>query len=391
MKIHLKKLLSENKSYKTLKLLESIENKFSSTVVKKSKKQIFEEVVRSLVKEISISDLRNKFVGDQLGQVSQEVFQSILDAAKDDRGRLNNAYVQWLATNIGKGYIEDFDIDQFGKYLEVFSRFKSSFPSPDILFYNTPEKISKFAEAARGKLESKLESDPKYINKNEIAELQSVGIDLLGMTENGYQVFKVDKEKTSGDRELAQKTFRKILGKCKGRSEGETISQCIFAAVDHFNHYLNSDDIYVFYNLSDGLSPYSFVYAKNEFKDKNNKTVDLYPEEDINELELRSVSRDSLKKLTDTGKVKDMSDKLTSKESLQSISDPVLNAQVSTINSTVNKNPKALFDLKQKIIKKIKKLNIDTKVKKSIVTDLENITHPPTFVKWYKQNVYDAI
>lgn len=280
-KVYLKKLLVENKNYKTLSLLENIEAKHPSSVVKKTKRQIFEEVVRNLVREASLSDIKTRLVGDQEGQVSSNVFQSIVDVSKDDRDKLNNTYVEWLATNVGKGYIKDFDVEQFGSYLKAFSRFKGSFPSPDIMSYNAPDKISKFAEIAKDKLETRLSGDSKYIDRDGISRLDKVGIDFLGMTENGYQVFKVDKDKTANDRELAQKTFRNVLGRCKGQAEGEKISQCIFAAVNHFNTYLAKDDIYVFYNLSDTLSPYSFVYGSNEFKDKNNNTIEITPEDSV--------------------------------------------------------------------------------------------------------------
>jgi len=279
IKIDLKNLLLENKSFKTLSLLENVQKKYDSTVVKRTKKQIFEEVVRNLVREASLADIKTRFVGDEQGKISEETFQDIVKVSTDDRGRLNNTFVEWMASSISKGFIKEEQISEFGEYLKAFSRFKASFPSPDILFYNSSEKISNFAEIAKDRLETRLQSNPNLIDKDGIRRLQQVGIDFLGLTENGYQVFKVDRDKTANDRENAQKTYKNVLGKCKGQAEGEKISQCIFAGVDYFNNYLSKDDIYTFYNLSDPLSPYTFVYNANEFKDKNNKTIDLIPEE----------------------------------------------------------------------------------------------------------------
>lgn len=110
----------------------------------------------------------------------------------------------------------------------------------------------------------------KYVSPSQIEKLEKVGIKYIGMTDNGYQCFKIPKGLTN---ENAFNTYKNILGRCSNRDKGERIEICTMADLKYYISYVNSDDLYVFFNLSDPNSPYQFHYKDDQFMDKNDQAL----------------------------------------------------------------------------------------------------------------------
>lgn len=118
------------------------------------------------------------------------------------------------------------------------------------------------------------DSGDNFVSKKGIEELEAVGIRFVGdvpTSEMKYQCFHIPQGKS---REEEWKVYRKWLGRCGYREEGEKIDICTVGAFKHFKAYKGyKDGFYVFFNMADRRSPYHFVFANGEFNDKNNKSV----------------------------------------------------------------------------------------------------------------------
>ena len=112
-----------------------------------------------------------------------------------------------------------------------------------------------------------------HVNGAGIEKLKNVGIELIGTVMSDgkdYQVFKIPKSNNS---QPTWKVYRSELGKCAGRSQGRKVGFCTIAEYDAFKTYINKDDMYLFYNISDIDSPYQFHYKDNQFMNSDDEEI----------------------------------------------------------------------------------------------------------------------
>lgn len=220
--------------------------------------------------EVSIEQLQQQFV--DTNKISSEIFDKIKTATNN-----KGAYATWLVSKVVNKIIGDSEIPKYKRYFELFDKYKNKFTYKDINQYKQTDDVADFVQSAN-KLEDELSqaglddnnSSANLVPKKGIDELKSVGISLLGVP-SGYQCFKVP-EKLVGN-EVAWKIYRKWLANCSVRKEDgveKNIAICTMGSIGHFDTYLKDGPFYVFFNLSDPLSPYQFHYESNQFKDKNN-------------------------------------------------------------------------------------------------------------------------
>jgi len=227
----------------------------------------------SLLSESPLDDVINAYVGEDK-PISEELFNEIKDVS-------NNAtqFIIWLIKKIVNKLILSEDVYKYKKYFNLFNKYKSSYSKKDINQIKTSEDIQEFIDKSM-EIDDKLNSTDasitdkdKYITINEIKKLEDNGIKYLGV-EDGYQVFEVPNELK--DNQEAWKTYKTILGKCKGRETGEGIEICTIASFDHFRGYLSKypgSSYFVMYNLSDPNSPYQLHFESRQFMDKNDKSL----------------------------------------------------------------------------------------------------------------------
>jgi hypothetical protein len=215
-------------------------------------------ILESILFEASTDSLKKDFVDS--GKVSQEIFDSIVDASNGQYG-----YAVWLLKRVIEKVILPEDIYKYKDYLEVFNRYKKRYPSNDITQYKTREQVREFVlksiEIMDMKAEAPVDGD-SLVSTTDMMKLKSIGINMIGIVD-GYQCFKVPTELAND--ENAYKIYTKILGDAGGKK----ISICTMANFSHFQSHLQDDDFYVFFNKKDDLSPYQLGYAQKQFKDRN--------------------------------------------------------------------------------------------------------------------------
>jgi len=238
----------------------------------------------------AIEIMQAKYVGVGTGKITQDIFNKIKDAVnppnaensnvKDNRGK--GAYINWLILKVANKLIDAKDISNFGEYIQIFNKNKASFDRADINLYKNADDIADFENQAINAREKDIEitgtpsddtsgSKPSgLLTTTEVGKLKGVGIKFIGL-KDGYQVFKVPQSLRGNGK--AYKTYDTILGQCQGRDQGAKIKLCTIANKKEFDKYLGTDDLYVFYNISDSKSPYQFHYYENQFMDKDNEPV----------------------------------------------------------------------------------------------------------------------
>lgn len=108
----------------------------------------------------------------------------------------------------------------------------------------------------------------------------------------------------------------------------------------------------------------------------------------IDELEIKTVDRGSIKNLRDKDKLKDISDGPVPQQTLSDIPrDPVFDAKMRSLAQTVEKDPLQYRKMKVKLLDKISKLRISLYDKRKIKSEIENIYSPARLSKWYEDNV----
>ena len=233
-------------------------------------------IVENILLEGPLDDAVTKYVGDGKA-ISNELYSKIRDTAQG-----KTQFVLWLMMRIMDKSIEPESLYVYKKRLEIFEKFKNLFPVKDLSQIKTKNDIDRqFTYQAR-KLEDILSnntvSGPNFINDNGVINLSYARIYLLGVMD-GYQVFKVPNDSY----EEEYPVYAKYFGKCANREEGETVSLCTIAEYDSFRQYLDEyhgSSYYVLYNLADPKSPYQFHFESRQFKNKDNKDIDikLFPE-----------------------------------------------------------------------------------------------------------------
>lgn len=263
--LNLETLLLKSKNTKTLKLLTESKKYYSTKVVKKVRKIIIENVIRNLISEVSIDLLKQQFKG----KISEEDIEKIV---KITSGK--TAYVTWMVKAVVSKDINlsSVDVQTFEEYFRIFNKYKAKFSNSDI----GKIKAKEFIQTATVLLnkENKANIDNKDNDKvsiSEIEKLEDVGIMFLGNTPNGFQVFKIPQNLK--DNEESWKLYRSIIGRCFNREKGEKVQICTIANFSNYKSYLDSGPLYTFFNLSDPLSPYTFHFPENEFKNKNNDSI----------------------------------------------------------------------------------------------------------------------
>lgn len=225
----------------------------------------------------NIEFILNKFQKDNkitLSNESKNILQDILQTFKSGRG-----YVKWLLIKMSEKSLLEEDLYKYKNFFKYYEKGKSlgHFTENDILKYKNPKKFEKEAINSNEKL-SKLtpssdtnDDSKNYITPEQIKTLENNGILFLGMTPDKYQVFKIPKGLENN--EQAWKSYKNILGRCKGREDGGGIQICTISNFGHFKNYVSKDDLYVFYNLNDPKSPYQFHYGDNQFMDKDDQSL----------------------------------------------------------------------------------------------------------------------
>lgn len=247
------------------KITKRYEN-LKETSLSSLRKKILSEI--SMIQELSLEQLKQQWVDS--GKMKPELFDEIVGQTTKP------AYVAWLIKNVSEKAIQEEDVYKWGDYIKYFDRFKVNFPKQDINQYKgrigveelqrliTTHQTERAALVKRSGAEG--EMGKNLISPEDIRKLAGVRIKFLGSVD-GYQVFEVPQSAKS---EQAYKVYKNTLGRCKN---GDKIHICTVGSYEHYLSHLEKGTLYVFFNLSDPLSPYQFHYETNQFKDKNNNSI----------------------------------------------------------------------------------------------------------------------
>lgn len=108
----------------------------------------------------------------------------------------------------------------------------------------------------------------------------------------------------------------------------------------------------------------------------------------LQEIEIKSVDRDFIKKLSDKGSYKDLVDQPGGEQTLADLPrDPVFDAKMSSLMRTQDTNPLALYNIKKELVSRINKLRMNLKIKRIYKEQVLGITHPRVLQVWYSKNV----
>lgn len=224
--------------------------------------------------DLQIQQLKDKYVGEGKS-MSDEDFAKIQNVTG------NKFYLlAWLTKRVGNKMIKSEDIYKYKEYFDIFEKNKKKFTHKDINLYKTSEDLKKFLDEVINVREGdivfdEIQGKDNYVSQNEIEKLESTGgMKYLGMFEDEtakknfkYQVFQI-----YGVDKNTWKTYRDILGKCKGREKGAKIEICTIADFEYFKDYLKDpkgSSYFLLYNLDDPKSPYQLHYESGQFLDKN--------------------------------------------------------------------------------------------------------------------------
>ena len=236
---------------------------------------ISESQLRNIISEnVLLQNIKDKYVGEGK-PVTEQKYQEICVAAAN-----NTQFIIWLTKMVAENIILAEDVYKYKQYFDIFNKNKQHFPIKDINQIKTKGQVNEFLskvieirEISVDKSDKSTDGSKDYVSVSEIKKLEAVGIKYLGMSE-GYQVFEVPS--SCAGSEEAYKTYKNILGRCKGRDQGASIDICTMGGRDHFEFYLNKykgSSYFVMYNLSDPNSPFQFHYESSQFMDKNDKDL----------------------------------------------------------------------------------------------------------------------
>lgn len=226
-----------------------------------------------------IQQIKDKYVGKDK-PIPESDFQKILDVT-------NNKFylISWIAKKVGQKIIKNEDIYKYKEYFDLFEKNKNKgkFKHKDIHLYKTPQDVSDFLEEVIKVREGDIEFEEtqgkdNFVTKSEVEKLISTGgVKYLGIFDNEdfkyqvFQIFGIDKE--------TWKTYRDILGRCKGRNRGAKIDICTIGDYGYFKNYLKDpvgSSYFVLFNLDDPKSPYQLHHESGQFMDKNdNSTIKI--------------------------------------------------------------------------------------------------------------------
>ena len=234
-------------------------------------------IVENILLESPLDDAVNKYVGEGK-PISNEIYSQITDASQG-----KTQFVLWLMMRILDNSISPDSISKFKNILEIFEKYKNFFHIKDLSQIKTKSDIDRFLLYQANRINSILKKNTvggsNYINGTGIINLNFANIYFHGI-KDGYQLFEVPND---SDTEESYDEYSKYFGKCKNRNSGEVVSLCTIAEFDSFKKYLRDyygSSYYVLYNLSDPSSPYQFHFESSQFKNKDNKEIDIksFPE-----------------------------------------------------------------------------------------------------------------
>jgi len=234
------------------------------------------DVLITILYEESIREI-NDIILEQEQQNIRELSDETKKQIQEIGGLFGRGYARWIIIRLMDKSLKEEDIYKYKQFFKYFEEGKKlgHFKENDILKYKNPivfeKEVIKSHEAITRYQGNELVNTKNYVSISQIQQLEKTGIKFLGITANGYQVFKIPKG--LGKNQEAFQAQKSLLGRCKGRQSGEGISICTMGNISHFNNYLSTDDLYVFFNLNDDLSPYQFHYASNSFMDKNDHSI----------------------------------------------------------------------------------------------------------------------
>lgn len=203
---------------------------------------ISESELKSKINEISIQQLQQQFVDS--GKLSQSIFDDIKNTTP------KGAYATWLVTKVINKDIPTSSIDSYKTNFQIFDKYKSKFPSPDINAYGKQFTIDEFENKVEEILKE-IDLDPsktKGVSKNEkYSKLQIGNI-------NGFNVYKIPK----GAKQLKQVSCELGSGTswCTAHSEST-----------NFEDYIKNGPLYIF-DKGDG-EKYQIQIESHQFMDKN--------------------------------------------------------------------------------------------------------------------------
>ena len=222
---------------------------------------------------LQIQQLKDKYVGEGK-PMTEEDFNKIQEVSG---GKFNN--IAWLSKRVGTGMIKAEDIYKFQEYFQIFEKNKKKFTHKDLNLYKTAEDLQKFIDEVIQTREGDIVFDEitgkdNFVSQADIEKLESTGgAKYLGIFDNEkmkYQVFQI-----FGIDQKTWKTYRDVLGKCKGRNRGAKIEICTIGDYRYFRNYLTDrkgSSYFLLYNLDDPKSPYQLHFESGQFMDKNDNS-----------------------------------------------------------------------------------------------------------------------
>lgn len=208
-----------------------------------------------LLSEISVDDVKKKFVGDRVGGPNGKVvtpaqFDEIMKATKNKL-----ALALWMIKRIEQEFILPEDIYKWEDYFDIFKRRKNQFPVKDINQIKTEDQIDEFVNKAIELLE--LEKDPtqkKGVSKEDKFKDLKIG------EVEGFQVYKIP-----------QGTSDEMYGAACELGSGTSWCTATGNTKTWFDRYAKDGPLYIF--IGPGGEKYQFHYESNQFMNKNDRSI----------------------------------------------------------------------------------------------------------------------
>lgn len=236
-------------------LIKMITSKYLKEQKKKSKYSLTE-----LLSEITVDDIKKKFVGRTTGPepkvVTPEEFEEIMKATKNKL-----AMALWMIKRIEQDFILPEDIYKYEDYFDIFKRRKRDFPVKDINQIKTQEQIDDFVNKAIELLE--LEEDPtqkKGVSKEDRFTEYKIG------EVDGFKVYKIPAIKGMSDEESD-----KLYGISCELGSGTSWCTATGNTKSWFERYAKDGPLYIF--IGPGNEKFQFHYESNQFMDRNDRSI----------------------------------------------------------------------------------------------------------------------
>lgn len=219
------------------------------------KRILINEILKEILDEVSLDQVKAKYVGDGENQLSEKDYEEALKAAAS-----KTVFVVWLVKRVFEGKIMAEDIYKYKEYFQIFSRHKNKYPKKDINQYKSSQDIDDFIKTTTS-IKKEVEADPskdKGVTKTEkFARLKIGEVD-------GFSVYEIPKG--------AHKSKEMYNASCELGSGTEWCT-----ATGNTNRYYSSytqkGPLYIFINNSNPKEKYQFHYESNSFMDADDRPV----------------------------------------------------------------------------------------------------------------------